>query len=112
MSNTLIRIQRNNRNVCNLKGKYFLDKLDGIIHSTNNYTLWNFYHSLCYGKPFPGEIDYISIGPKTDWNVITFNDRVLMSFLPLVEVSSITGTIVPVNNNPVVNLPQGKKLED
>jgi hypothetical protein len=60
-----------------LKGKYFLDKLNKIVYSTNSYTLWNFYHNICYGKPFPGEISRYIPGPGSDcgpdWNIITVN---------------------------------------
>lgn len=36
------------------KGRYFLDEIDGEIYSTNDYTFWNFYRAMFYGKPFPG----------------------------------------------------------
>ena len=36
--------------------RYFLDEIDGVVYSTNDYTLWNFYRSIFYGKPFKGEI--------------------------------------------------------
>jgi len=78
------RNHRNHRNP-KMKGRYFLDKLDNIyedqgkpVHSTDSFTLWNFYHNLCYGKLFPGEINDIVPGDPPDWNVITFNGRVIM----------------------------------
>lgn len=37
------------------EGRYFLDKIDGVVYSTDSYTLWNFYRGIFYGKPFPGE---------------------------------------------------------
>lgn len=60
------------------KGRYFLDKIDKTVHSTNDYTLYNFYRSIFYGKPFPGSIDDFRPGPKPDMTVITSNDKVLM----------------------------------
>ena len=60
-----------------MKGKYFLDKIDKIVYSTDNYILWNFYISIFYGKPFPGEIDDIILGEPVDWDVVTFNGKIL-----------------------------------
>lgn len=58
------------------KGKYFLDIIDDTIYSTNNFTLYNFYRSIFYGKPFPGEITGFKPGPEPDWDVITFNGKI------------------------------------
>ena len=60
------------------KGKYFLDEIDGVVYSTNDYTLWNFYRSIFYGKPFPGEVSGYVPGPEVDMNVITSDGKVLM----------------------------------
>ena len=60
-----------------MKGKYFLDKIDNIVYSTNDYTLWNFYRSIFYGKPFPGELTNSIPGAAPDWNVITHNGKVI-----------------------------------
>jgi len=60
-----------------LKGKYFLDKIDRNVYSTDNYTLWNFYRSMFYGKPFPGAISGFIPSDPPDWNVITNNGKVI-----------------------------------
>ena len=59
-----------------LKGKYFLDKIDDTVYSTDSFTLYNFYRSIFYGRPSPGELDDIVVGPAPDWNIITFRDKV------------------------------------
>jgi hypothetical protein len=63
-------------------GKFFLDKIDGIVYSTDSYCLWNFYRSIFFGRPFPGCTDkkYTKdeIGEPIDWDVITSNGKVLM----------------------------------
>ena len=38
-----------------MKGKYYLDEIDDVVYSTDDYTLWNFYHGIFYGKSFTGE---------------------------------------------------------
>jgi hypothetical protein len=60
-----------------MKGKYFLDKIDNMVYSTNDYTLWNFYRSIFYGKPFPGGITKSILGAAPNWNIITFNGKVI-----------------------------------
>ena len=59
-----------------LKGKYFLDKIDDQVYSTDSFILWNFYRSIFYGKPLPGQVDDTVSGDPPDWNVITFRDKV------------------------------------
>ena len=68
--------RRNYRNRRNLKGKYLLDKIDDTVYSTDNFILWNFYRSIFYGKPLPGQVDDTVPGPAPDWNVITFRGKV------------------------------------
>ena len=67
----------------NYKGRYFLDKIDNIyedqgkpVHSTDSFILWNFYRSIFYGKPLPGQVDDTVPGDPPDWNVITFRGKV------------------------------------
>lgn len=85
MSNPSSHNHRNNRNHRNqkIKGKYFLDKIDGIVYSTDSYTLWNFYRSIFYGKPFPGEFadDIIpDDGKPIDWSIVTHRGKIVHRF--------------------------------
>ena len=77
MSNLHPHNCHNFRNLRNLKGRYFLDKIDGIVYSTDSYTLWNFYRSIFYGRPFPGGISRYIPGDPPNWDVITNNGKVI-----------------------------------
>ena len=62
------------------KGQYFLDKIDGITYTTNDFTSWNLYRAIFHGKPLPGEIS--GYRPEenpndSNFDIITFNRRVL-----------------------------------
>ena len=66
------------------KQKYYLDKIDGVKYYTDDFTLWNFYRSIFYGKPMCGCSDkkYTKkqIGEPIDWDVVTSNGKIIHRF--------------------------------
>lgn len=60
-----------------MRGKYFLDEIDGIAYSTNSFEIYNIYNKLFYGEPKKESIPIVRY-PRRD---IPANDRTFLKAL-------------------------------
>jgi len=69
-----------------MKGKYFLDEIDGYVYSTDSYEIYSLYNRLCYDfNPHIKKSDNRSppdFTPLPDdyWKKVTYKDKVIHEF--------------------------------